>query len=91
MMKDSHNHSNSRISRKIFLKKTGLLALGASLCPWALNIACSGRPAEAETAGDAMETAIETEVSTTVIAKNAGPYDLTRKAIKGLGGMGKFV
>ena len=81
----------TRISRKDFLRKSGLAVLGASIAPWFINLACSGRPAEAEAAGAALSSSQLPKVSTTVIAKNASPYDLTRKSVDGLGGMKKYV
>jgi uncharacterized protein (DUF362 family) len=80
-----------KITRKEFLRRSGLLALGASMAPWAINLACSGKPAEAETAGTAVGTVPLPNVSPTIIAKNASPYDLTRKAVDALGGMKKYV
>jgi uncharacterized protein (DUF362 family) len=92
-MKDNNKKFNSRISRKEFLKRSTYIALSASIAPWAINVACSGKPAEAETAkplGNAA-TAEEAEVLDMCVAKNADPYNLTRKAVNGLGGMAKFV
>ena len=91
-MKDK-NKFDSRISRMQFLKRTGYIALGASIAPWVANIACSGKPAkaEAEETGANSGAAGEGEVLDMVVAKNSEPYDLTRKAVDALGGMGEFV
>jgi len=92
-MKDNNKQLGTRISRKEFLKRSSYIAIGASLAPWAANIACSGKPAEAETSKTVVNTgaAEEGEVLDMCVAKNADPYNLARKAVNGLGGMGEFV
>ena len=88
MKKPEDNNKPEPLSRKEFLRRTGKMAIGAAVAPWLINTACSSKAAEAGAEGTTTAKIKETQMW---IAKNAGPAELTRKAVDGAGGMGKFV
>lgn len=88
MKKPVDNKRPESLSRKEFLQRSSQIAIGAAIAPWLINTTCSSKTAEARAEG---ATPAETRQTKMWIAKNAGPAELTRKAVDGAGGMSKFV
>ena len=93
-MKTNNRSSNKKhVSRKEFLRWSGRLAMGAAFAPLLLNGACSDKQADASTEGAAANTSDPSKPKEIkmCIAKDAGAIALTRAAVDGMGGMGRFV
>ena len=93
-MKANNQSKNIKhLSRKEFLRWSGRLAMGAAFAPLLLNGACSDKQADASTEGAAANTSDPSKPKEIkmCIAKDAGAIALTRAAVDGMGGMGRFV